>query len=243
MTNILYVTSCFNKQITSCSIQGCPIGSTNPHGGIIGKYLWLAILRISSSGTSSSSGTPSTYLAAGKWRTISSLAIFLRHFHRLRHGAAAMARFTTWRWETVCINNTKWPPYATIVPRHTQAGRSLNLQAHVHTCTPSSHTFIRLRKTLQHGAPYLPIFLYHLIIPPFMGIALGGRDEAHPLLLLRKDSVTFATSVRLRTRNSSVPNPRISMKFNIWFFSNITAKYQVSVEFGKNNRYFTWRPI
>ena len=172
-----------------------------------------------------------------------SSAIFLWHSHRLRHGAAAMARFTTWRWETVCINNTKWPPYATIVPRHTQAGRSLNLQAHVHTCTPSSHTFIRLRKTLQHGAPYLPIFLYHLIIPPFMGIALGGRDEAHPLLLLRKDSVTFATSVRLRTRNSSVPNPRISMKFNIWFFSNITAKYQVSVEFGKNNRYFTWRPI
>jgi hypothetical protein len=45
MTNLLYITSCCNQHITSCSIQGCPIGSTNPHGGIIGKYLRLALLR------------------------------------------------------------------------------------------------------------------------------------------------------------------------------------------------------
>ena len=56
------------------------------------------------------------------------------HLHPLEENLA------TCRWEYVCIMNTKWPPYASIVPRHTAAGRSLNLQARFRK--PSSHTFI-----------------------------------------------------------------------------------------------------
>ena len=150
MTHLLHITSCWNQHITLCSIQGCLIGSTNPHGGIIVKYLWLALLRhLPQAHHLPEALLPHTWLPVNGGDVTHS--IFLRHSHRLRHGAAAMVRLTTWRRKTVCI---KMAPvrYHPKVPRHTRAGRSLNLHAHVHTCTPSSHTFIRLRKTLQHGA-------------------------------------------------------------------------------------------
>ena len=66
---------------------------------------------------------------------------------------------------------------------------------------------------------------------------------------LPKDTVSFlhiclCLSVRPSTWNNSAPTGRIFMKFDIWlFFRKSVDKIQVSLKSGKNNRYFTWRPI
>jgi hypothetical protein len=60
---------------------------------------------------------------------------------------------------------------------------------------------------------------------------------------LRKATISFVTSARLSVWSNSAPTRRIFMKFDMSIFRKTVEKIQVPLKSGKNNGYFTWRPI
>jgi hypothetical protein len=62
---------------------------------------------------------------------------------------------------------------------------------------------------------------------------------------LRKASISFVLSVCLSAWSISAPTGRIFIELDIWVFfeKKVVEKVQVSLKFGNNNGYFTWRPI